>query len=211
MFSSFSRTLFLWAFVTIFFSGCATTAQQPTPPETSGLSPEVLHRQHLDQLATIESFSLKGRLGVIKNTKPKSVSARLMWQHAAQKDNIDVYSPLSTKVANIINTPEQITYTDSKQTITAKDVESLTQKTLGFALPLASLTDWAVGQPSDDSLVEEMSWDAFGRITTLKQNGWHIQYKDYQNTEGYFLPKKVFLKTPGLSIKLVIDKWFTIQ
>ncbi|MFW5431595.1 MAG: lipoprotein insertase outer membrane protein LolB [Methylophilaceae bacterium] len=203
----FSRTLLLWVLATLFLSGCATTATQiSTQPKTNAEKPSVLHKQHMENIAKIQDFSLKGRLGI--KTKPKSFSARLAWQHTSEKDNIDVYSPLGGKVANIVKTPEEVTLIDnSKKSIKAKDIEALTEKALGFRLPLSGLSHWALGRPNNQGIVNAMTWDQNGRISTLQQNGWDILYKEYKDNEGYFLPRKVTLKNESMTLKLIVDKW----
>ena len=164
-------------------------------------------------MATIErikDFSLKGRIGVI--TKQKNHSARLAWQHMPENDNIDIYSPLGGKVAHIVKTSEQVTLTDSKQKVLhAKDTETLTKDTLGFSLPLAGLSYWSLGKPSNMSIANKMTWDDSGRITTLEQDGWIIEFKNYSVNETYTLPNKVTLKNGQITIKLIIDKWVEIK
>ncbi|PCI60310.1 MAG: outer membrane lipoprotein LolB [Methylophilaceae bacterium] len=199
---------YLWLFIALFLHGCATTAPQKKP--ASGLKPSVLHKQHMEQIANIQQFSLRGRLGVI--AKPKNFSARLTWQHTQETDSIDVYSPLGGKVAHIAKTPDSITLTDNnKKNTVARDAETLTEKTLGFKLPLSGLSHWALGRPVDKGLVNAVTWDENGRISTLQQNGWLIQYKNYVAKDAYFLPKKVILKNDRITLKLLIEKWADIK
>lgn len=206
MFFLSNRARLLWLLTVAFhISGCATTAKQPNK-STSTLSPSALHQLHMDQTANIQQYTIKGRLGII--TKPKNHSARLNWKHAPEKDTIDIYSPIGGKVAHIEKTAEKVALTDNGQkTIEAEDAESLTEQTLGFRLPLSGLSHWALGKPSDTGIVNKMTWDENGRIKTLQQNGWDIQYKDYNEHAGYFLPKKVTLKNEKMTLKLIIDKW----
>ncbi len=200
------RTLVLClSIVALYLSGCTTTATKPSSP-TSHISPSKLHQQHIKQVSNIEHFLMKGRLAII--TKPKNHSARLHWQHTPEKDNIDVYSPIGGKVANITKTPTSVKLTDNSQkTLEAQDAETLTQETLGFRLPLSGLSYWLLGKPSNTGLVNLVQWDQYGRIETMQQNGWDIHYKDYAEHAGYFLPRKVTLKNDKMTIKLISDKW----
>ncbi len=185
-------------------SGCATTTAPPKP--TTSAKPSILHAQHMANIEQIQDFSLKGRIGVI--TQQKNHSARLAWQHAPKNDNIDIYSPLGGKVANIVKTAEQVTLTDSKQRVlSAKDARSLTKDTLGFSLPLAGLSYWALGKPSNKSIANAVIWDESGRIKILEQDGWIINFKNYAENENYVLPRKVTLKNQKITIKFIIDDW----
>jgi outer membrane lipoprotein LolB len=202
------RIHYMWLIAALYLSGCATPITQTKPANT--VKPSVLHMQHMEHIAQIQQFALKGRLGVL--TKPKSFSASLVWQHIPEKDNVDVYSPLGGKVANITKTPEQVTLTDNKEElITEKDVETLTENTLGFRLPLAGLSYWALGKPSNEGIVNVMTWDENGRVKTLQQNGWIIEYNDYSINEEYTLPNKMVLKNDQITIKLIVDKWLELK
>ncbi len=199
---------YVWLIATLYLSGCATAIKQAEPAPSQ--KPSALHIQHMEKIAQIQQFSLKGRLGVI--TKPKSFSASLAWQHALENDHVEVFSPLGGKVASIIKTPDQVTLTDNQEKeVTEKDVETLTESTLGFRLPLSGLSYWALGRPSNDGIVNLMTWDAHGRVNALQQNGWTIEYNNYATNGDYTLPNKITLKNDQMTIKLVVDKWHELS
>lgn len=191
-------------------SGCQTIAPVNESKETVNQEkPSVLHAKHMAAIEKIQGFAIKGRIAVTSDQK--NASARLAWEHSASKDNVDVYSPLGAKVANIIKTPEQVTFTDNKQTLTAEDTETLTQDTLGFSLPLSGLSYWALGKPSNQSIANAITWDIDGKTKTLVQDGWNIEYNGYSNQDIYSLPKKVILNNDIITIKLIIDEWDEIR
>ena len=188
---------------------CATQPIAPNQPaEKPAANPAenlVAHQQHLATLANIQVFSLKGRLGVV--TQKQGFSGSIEWQHLSTTDNIDVYSPVGGKVANIAKSPKQVLLTDQKgRSISANDVETLTETTLGFRLPLNGLSDWALGKPTA-SKIDASSWDAQGRLLTLKQDGWDIGFENYIENNGTFLPNKIVLKSEKVNLKLLIEKW----
>jgi outer membrane lipoprotein LolB len=187
-------------------SACVTQPPAPTIPTPEN---SVAHRQHLATLANIQAFSLKGRLGVV--TQKQGFSGSIEWQHQTTTDNIDVYSPVGGKVANIAKTPNLVVLTDQKgRTVKANDAETLTENTLGFRLPLNGLSDWALGKPTA-SKIEASSWDAQGRLLTLKQDGWDIGFENYLETNGTFLPNKIVLKSEKVNLKLLVEKWLKTQ
>lgn len=194
--------------VTVFVLAATACATQPTVPRDSTVPPPehlAIHQQHLASLTDIQTFSLKGRLGVV--TQKQGFSGSIEWQHQSTADNIDVYSPLGSKVANIAKTPNQVTLTDEKgQHIQASDAETLTETTLGFRLPLNGLSDWALGRPAARK-IDASSWDAQGRLTTLKQDGWDIGFENYLESNGTFLPNKIVLKSEKVNLKLLVEKW----
>ncbi len=205
------RSHFGWFIVLLaLLSGCQTIAPVNESKETVNREkPSVLHAKHMAAIEKIQGFSIKGRIAVTSDQK--NASARLAWEHSASKDNVDVYSPLGAKVANIIKTSELVTFTDNKQTLTAADTETLTQDTLGFSLPLSGLSYWALGKPSNQSIANAMTWDIDGKTKTLVQDGWNIEYNGYSNQDIYSLPRKVILNNDIITIKLIIDEWDEIR
>jgi len=195
----FNKNLLL-ATTILLISGCATI-----PPPTSQPTNASINQQHLATLANIKAFSLKGRLGVVTN--PRGFSGGIEWQHQTANDNIDIFSPVGGKVANIAKNAGGVTLTSQDgHTIKANDAESLTEATLGWRLPLNGLNDWAIGRPTA-SKIEASSWDEQGRLLTLKQDGWDISYENYLETNGVFLPSKTVLKSEKVNLKLLIEKW----
>ncbi len=179
-----------------------------TPSELPSIS-LAIHQQHLTKLDAIKSYLLKGRLGVV--TKKQGFSGSINWQHSAQNDNIDVFSPLGGKIANIKKTALGVTLTQQDgRNITAQNAQSLIESTLGFKLPLTGLSDWALGKPTS-SKIEASTWDAQGRLLTLKQDGWDISYENYADNKGVSLPNKVVLKSEQLNLKLLIENWSEIN
>lgn len=170
-----------------------------------------LQQQHLQKIAQIQKFAIKGRIGV--QTDGKGFSGGLDWQHDDKLDILALYSPLGGQVASIEKTVERVTLTDAKgQQISAVNTDELTQKTLGWQLPLNGLADWVLGRPTQ-SLIQSSAWDSEGHLINLKQDDWEIEYQDYLNYEGYFLPRKIWLKNNKVRLKLAIEQWHntTIQ
>ena len=183
---------------------CATQPISPSPPPITS----AINQKHLAALANIKAFALKGRLGVV--TQKQGFSGGINWQHQIANDNIDVFSPVGGKIANIAKTPSQVTLTDQKgHSVSAQDAESLTETTLGFRLPLTGLSDWAIGRPSA-SKIDAASWDETGRLTALKQDGWDISFENYAVQNGVDLPSKILLKSEKVNLKLLVEKWLSL-
>ena len=161
-----------------------------------------LHQQHLQKIAQIQQFSIKGRIGV--QADGKGFSGGLDWQHDAKQDILALYSPIGGQVANIEKTAEQVTLTDAKgNKISALDAESLTEKTLGWKLPLAGLADWVLGRPSK-SPIQGSAWNEQGFLTFLKQDGWEIQFDQYSQQHDNYLPNKIIIRNEKAYLKLLI-------
>ena len=144
-------------------------------------------------------------------TQKQGFSGGIHWQHALTSDNIEVYSPLGGKVASIIKSTTEVTLTTQEgHSVKAQDAESLTEMMLGWRLPLAGLSDWALGKPTK-SKIDASTWDEQGHLTTLKQDGWDISYENYAENSGYLLPSKVVLKSEKVNLKLLVENWSNIE
>lgn len=177
-------------------------------PEPSSVS-QALRQQHLQQLATIQKFSIQGRIGV--QTNGKGFSGSMQWHHNISADDINLYSPLGGQVATIRKTPGQVTLEDaSGKSFSAVDAETLTLTTLGWKLPLTGLADWSIGRPTQ-SAIQGSVWNEQGLLTNLEQDGWKIEYQNYVQQGAYMLPGKIYLKSDKLNLKLLVEKWDNLE
>ncbi len=200
IYMQFLRTTLLFSFIGL-LPACMSVPSKPTDTKTS----LILHQQHLLKIAEIQQFTLAGRIGV--QAEGKGFSGGINWQHHNANEDIALYSPLGGQVASIQKSAGNVTLTDAKNnTITATDAETLTQKALGWKLPLSGLADWALGR-SSNSPVLSSTWDDLGHLATLKQDGWDIVYQNYSDQHGYLLPNKILLRNDQVLLKLVIDQW----
>lgn len=193
-------------------TGCANLANKPVTNSSEQANPSLLEikkAQHQANLALIREFSLDGRIGV--QADGRGFSGEMHWQHSHQYNNIELYSPLGSKVAGIENNADGVTLTSSDgNTVTSSDVESLTEQTMGWRLPARYLEDWVLGRATD-APIDSATWDESGRLNKLNQDGWEIQYAAYQDSNGYQLPSKLNLRNAKLTLKLVIDHWQTVM
>lgn len=184
----------------LLLASCATL---PAPPAEEPPA----YAQHLQQLREIGSFAMVGRIAVL--TETKGFSGTMRWHHRTDGDDIAFYSPLGTQLGQLNSDGDGVTLTTSNQkTYQADNAETLTQQNLGWSLPMNGLPDWVLGRPASGN-AEILAWDEAGRIASLRQNGWNIEYPSYQETSGRWLPGKVLMKSPKLDLKLVVESWQT--
>lgn len=146
-------------------------------------------------------FDLAGRLAA--RYGDESFSANLAWRHAREADEMLITTALGQGVARIVREGEAVTLTTAEpREYRATDAEALTEQVLGFRVPLAGLADWVRGRPSTASPASaEYAMD--GRLLSLQQRGWHIQYLEYEGK----LPSRMRLAYPGIELRLAISEW----
>ncbi len=187
-------------------SSCASVAPVATPP-TDQLQGQA--QQRMQRLQQAQAFSLEAKLAV--QYAGKGYTARLEWQHETGADTLHIYSPLGQQVALIERTAASVTLTDqSGKRHQATDVAALTERLLGWRLPLSGLSQWVLGAAhaqtpfAADYLPE-------GVPATLRQDQWQISYEDYRATplHGQLeqLPYTTRLQQQDVRLKLVIQHW----
>lgn len=166
----------------------AACASVPAPPAEPVAGPAV-------------RWTLGGRIGI--RTDTESLSGSLRWQHGPDADTLLLTSPLGQGLARIERRESDVRLEMPGQaTRTAHDVETLTSETLGYALPVAGLSWWVQGLPDPGRRFDAVREDS-GRLARLRQDGWTIDYLQYNESR----PRKLVLFRDGLEIRLVADEW----
>lgn len=150
-------------------------------------------------------FELSGRIAV--QVDGEGSSARIKWSHRGDVDAVDVYTPIGSIVAVILVSPRTGAVLETKdQVYEAASVEALTQRVLGWRLPLAGLKYWAQGQANPLVVTDAVaSRDAQQRLTYLEQDGWKITFESY--VEKSMRPRVIRLEFQDLKIRFVLDEW----
>jgi len=165
-------------------AGCAL---MPPAPPVVGAKP-----------VTVKVFQITGRISVIQDGA--GFFGGLHWRHRPSRDVILLFTPLGQGVARLTRDPTGVTLTTADQRYVARDPAQLTEKVLGWRLPLGGLPYWILGFPAPGG----------GGIVTagrLVQDGWRIEWDDYRAVDGFRLPGEVTLQQGKLRVKLVIDRW----
>lgn len=157
------------------------------------------------KLGSYGDFELSGRVAV--QADGEGSSARIKWSHRGDVDAVDVYTPVGSIIAVILVSPRTGAVLETKdQVYEAASVEALTERVLGWPLPLGSLKYWAQGQVNPRVEMERMSSrDALQRLTYLEQDGWKVTFERY--VEGSLRPRVIRLQFQDLKIRFVLDEW----
>jgi outer membrane lipoprotein LolB len=146
-------------------------------------------------------FDLSARLAA--RYGKEAFTGNVAWRHAKSADEMLITSSLGAGVARIVRDGDAVVLTTAEpREYKARDAEALTEEVLGFRLPLAGLADWVRGRPSTDApATAEYAPD--GRLLSLQQQGWNIEYLEYQEKR----PSRLRLTYPGIELRLAISEW----
>ena len=173
----------------LLIGGCAVAPSTPTSPPPAR--------------TTLDAFSLEGRFSL--RHENRNYSGRLSWRHRGDLNTVLLSSPFGQGMAEITTDEHgaSLTTSDGKQE-TASDAETLTQRVLGYPLPLTALTDWIRGRDDAAGITER---DTQGRPLRLAHQGWRLEY-GYESEDPQAPPNRIFAeRNGGLELRLKIDEW----
>jgi outer membrane lipoprotein LolB len=162
---------------------------------------------HVERDAGIvrDGFELVGRVAVHNGSD--GASGRIVWRHSPATDEMLITSPLGQGIARVTRRGAEVTLvTADQKEYEASDAESLTERVLGWRLPLAGLPDWVQGR-ADPARPAQLAHDAQSRLSELIQDDWRVEYQEYEGSR----PSKLRISRAGLEIRLVVDQWVASQ
>lgn len=193
----------------LLLSACATLPEKAITDES-----HQLWQQHQQQLRPLLSWHIRGRVALFVNNEVYNLG--MSWSRNDQHHSIKLEAALGQGVILLKKTPVHAELTTIEgETYTGTNAQQLLQQVTQLTLPVEGLQSWIKGLALENSsFVPDI--DAEGRLITLQQDGWQINYFDYQRTDfsagqQYELPHKLYLKRDNLALKIVIDQWTTQQ
>ncbi len=202
----------------LFISGCATPVRDHPPKPR-------LAAEHARHITELKNWSLKAKLGV--RTSKRGDSASVIWKHVNTEDSesnrIEIYGPFGSGRIEIDQDANGAALIDAKRREMFGDsIESVLQQSTGLQLPFDAMQFWVRGLPSPEPSAGK-TFDEFGRLTSVQQQGWSVRFTEYVNVQDYELPKRIKASAlPGtlrvydqkgndigdkMDVKLVIKYW----
>ncbi|HHB92764.1 MAG TPA: outer membrane lipoprotein LolB [Thioploca sp.] len=178
-----------YVFLLLILSGCLTLPPLPNMPAKN-----------------LNSWQINGRIAII--TKNDSWTAKFNWQQQITNYQLRFSNPMGQGVIFLDGDNNGVIMrTADNKTFTASDPDTLITNVLKLYIPVTNLYFWIRGIPIPKSSLQWYSLDKVGRLKTLRQNAWEIEYDRYINVQNINLPKKIFLNGDDLRVKIIIDKW----
>ena len=174
----------------LLLGGCATTPGVPLTQRPAQ--------------AEVSSFAFNGRVSVRHDGERSTAGVR--WTHRGETDEILLLAPLGQTVARIYSNPLGVTLEESGKVYFEQDAETLTERVLGWHLPLSGMRSWVLALPAAGSAAEIERADN-GQLKELRQDGWQISYTRYAADTADSLPLRMNLQRDGMEMQLLIDEW----
>lgn len=153
---------------------------------------------------------LQGRfvLEFTQNMRWHREQGKFLWIHSKDQSQLEIFSPFGQTQARLEihggegSEGQSALYTQGQAPRYADKPERLIQQLLGFNLPMQAFTVWIEGQAAASEPAQIMR-DQQGRITSIQQLDWIIDYQPYVSA----IPRQIILRhtTQDLLLRLMID------
>lgn len=181
-----------WLGVAALLGGCAPAALQRAP--------------EVALPAAVAAFDVSGRMSARHDSA--GLAAGFHWSHAADRDELELASPLGQTVALLSGDSSQVRLQAADgRVLTADGWEALTEQGLGWPLPVQGLSFWIQGSARPGAAYSVEAGDD-GRAAVLRQDGWTIVYQAYaQTAAAAWRPSRLTLTYPDVELRIAIDRW----
>lgn len=193
--------------VVLVLAACASLPER-APVE----NPAAVWRARQKQLTRVDGWDLRGRLAL--RTDNEGASASLRWVRNGQRHQLNLAGPFGGGRV-------RLTYDDHRAELRDADggvyrgtsMQELLLRATGWLLPIEGMNYWVLGLP-DPLVPAQSTLDRWGRLKSLQQLGWNIDFLDYTQAGAFELPKRVFIKHESAGVsdaeieaRLVVENW----
>jgi outer membrane lipoprotein LolB len=180
-------------------SGCSTLMKKDEQKTA-----EANWARHQAAIARITHFDLHAR---VSSGGLFGIKGDLRWQqHDDGSFDVRVSGPFGIGAVSIRGTEEEVEVKTKNGTYKTRDPERWIKDRMGWTLPLLGLRHWVQGVPWGHS-ESKLELDLDGRVVELRQDGWKLDYQEYQQIAGTPLPRLFTIANNDVKIKVLIDRW----
>ena len=180
-------------------AGCASQA----PMDEGGRQAGQWERQQAD-VEAFESWTLVGKAGL--RTPEENTSANLDWNQTPYYFRMLISGPFGGGRSVLEGREGRFSLTTSEGRFEAETPEALMEEQLGWSLPVRAMPDWVRGLPGDHASYQLETYE-LGFPSHLQQDGWEIDYRDWEQAEGMWLPRRLVMNYGDVRITLVVNQW----
>jgi outer membrane lipoprotein LolB len=156
-------------------------------------------------LAPVDRWVLQGRLGVSNGSDGGSGS--FSWSQDGDHYEFVLRAPVTGKSFRLSGDSHGALMEGlDGGPIRGRDAESLMHRALGWDVPLRDLRAWVLGLRADSGPAE-LTFGEDRLPATLLQDGWSVDYREWDTSRQPPLPKKLYAAKPPYKVKLVIESW----
>lgn len=185
-------------------AGCASQAPLPV----TELSYQQWER-HQQAVQTLDQWSILGRVSLFDGDDVYNLG--MSWTRNGENHQLKLNAALGQGVILIDKDSQSASLTTTEGKIYQDaSAQQLLMNVAQLMIPVEGLETWIKGIPHNRSSAQP-EIDGAGRARTLAQDGWKVNFFEYQSIEfdqrALNLPRKIYMKHDQLALKIVIDQW----
>ncbi len=187
--------------VAVLLVGCALRPSEDSLPPLPAdwAARRALLQQHGD-------FALQGRVAVVAGEQ--GFSAALRWSQRGAQTRLRLDGPLGLGALAIDADERGLRITNARgERLDGEAARAELERQLGFALPLESLRYWVRGLPAPFAPAEEVLEAQQPRLAQLQQQGWLVEYSEYQSAPAEHRPRRLVATNEVARVRLLIESW----
>ena len=191
---------FLAVALPLLLAACVPAARMK---DDAGLLNAQLAREQA--LAHADHWILQGRLGVSDGKDGGSGS--FSWTQNGDRYEFVLRAPITGKSFRLSGGPDEALLEGLEPgPLRGPDAEALMRRALGWEVPLRDLRAWVLGLRADSGPAE-LRFGTDRLPSLLQQDGWAVDYREWDASRQPPLPKKVYAEKLPYKVKLSIESW----
>ncbi len=157
-------------------------------------------------LAHADNWTLQGRLGVSDGRSGGSGS--FSWSQHGDRYEFELRGPaISGMNFRLTGGPDGALLEGVQGgPLRGPDAEVLMHRAMGWEVPLRDLRAWVLGLRADSGPAQ-LRFGADRLPSLLQQDGWAVDYREWDEARQPPLPTKVFAEKSPYKVRLSIDSW----
>ncbi|MGO2992144.1 MAG: lipoprotein insertase outer membrane protein LolB [Halomonadaceae bacterium] len=191
--------LWIASLALLLLAGCAAQA----PMEEGGRQAGQWERHQAD-VEAFDTWTLIGKAGL--RTPQENQSANLDWSQHPHYFRMLISGPFGGGRSVLEGREGRFSLTTGEGRFEAETPEALMEEQLGWSLPVSAMPDWVRGLPGDHASFQ-LETDELGFPLHIEQDGWEIDYRDWNEIEGMWLPRRLVMNYDDVRITLVVNEW----
>ncbi|MFV8816694.1 lipoprotein insertase outer membrane protein LolB [Haliea sp. E17] len=194
------RPLLQWPLLAglVLLSACSMTRG----PEVSAAM-DVQRQAHLLALA---QWQAQGKIAL--RSAEHSESGNLDWRQDGAHTHLQLSGPMGLSATTVDSDGRYLSVRQGDEVQRWSLEDSALDAHNPWQLPLASLHYWLKGIPAPDAPVDALQSDPLTRLPAqLQQQGWTVDYQDYGQFGGLWLPTRLQLQRADTRARIILRQW----
>ena len=193
-------------------AACTSVPVRPAAEAAALAAAEAGLAQHESRVRALPALAFSGRVAMSNGRD--GGSGRIEWRQTGDSYQVTLSAPVTRQSWQLQGGPHGARLEGlAGGAREGADVGELLWQATGFEIPVASLAAWAAGSRASATAAgpAEVRFDARGQLVRLAQDGWTIDYLEWQPAQAahgaLVLPTRINAARGDARVRLVVDSW----